>query len=417
MIKRIKEMYTKSKFSKNTAPKVLSLVIAIIFWIVVMDNVNPEMTRVIENIPVELVGVGQLEADGFKIMGDRDFSVDVTLKGRRNDVIKMNKSDVQITADLGNLDNGYKEIDLKIQVAINEVATVSQSRESILLKIDEIIRKPIKVTIEKTGSLPEGYTEEATSLSLEEIFISGPETYVDMVDKMSGQINLNNVTEVLERDLAVVPVDSSGETVTGIDVETNYVTVTISVLKRKEILVQPKYTGSVAEGYQLTEIKVEPETVFLRGQRDKINALKFIESEAADLSGAKNSFSVEMPLKVPDNMILEDSNQRVRISFEIEEIVTRVFEYDYSEITFINMSPSLTTDIEGLEGQVTLRVSAVESLVEALSKSDLGLFIDGEDFELGRREVTILLNRSNDFNSVEILPNKVKIQVLDINDD
>lgn len=411
MIKRIKEMYSKSKFSKNTAPKVLSLVFAIVFWIFVIDNVNPEMTRVIENVSVELIGVDQLEANGYKIMGDRDFTLDLTIKGRRNDVIKMNKSDVQITADLGKLENGFQEIPLNSEIGNSEIILVSQTRESILLKIDDIIRIPIPVTIKKSGSLPEDYYEESTRLSLEEIFISGPETYVNMVKEMVGQVSLNNVTELLVRDLAVIPVDSEGETVTGVDVETNYVTVSVDVSKRNEILVHPKYEGNVAEGYQLTEVFVEPVTVFLRGHRDDINALKYIETEVVDLKDAKDSFAIEMPLNIPTGMILEDLNQRVSINFKIEEIVTKEFSFDYSEVTILNMDPLLNTNISTLEGQLLLKVSAVESLISNLTKNDLGLFIDGKDFKPGVRKIKVLLNRSNEFNKVEILPEIVEILI------
>lgn len=67
MIKKMKEIYQRSKFSRNTAPKVLSLVFALVFWIFVMDNVNPEMTRVFDNVPVELVGKTNWKQTAIKL--------------------------------------------------------------------------------------------------------------------------------------------------------------------------------------------------------------------------------------------------------------------------------------------------------------------------------------------------------------
>ena len=415
MIKKMKEIYQRSKFSRNTAPKVLSLVFALVFWIFVMDNVNPQMTRVFDNIPIELVGENQLEANGYRIMGDRNFVVSLTLEGRRNDVIKLSKDDLQVVADLGNVSNGLQEIYLNSRVQLSEVSIVNQSRESILLKIDEIIRKPIPVAVIKEGQLPTGYVEEDVRLSLDQIFISGPESYVKLVDKMVGRINLNNATAEVVRDLPVIPVDSNGETVTGVEVETSYVTVSIGVLKKSSILVQPKYEGSVAEGYQLTEVKVQPDSVVLLGDRDTINALKYVETELVDLSNATESFSIDLPINKPDNVKLENSNERITISFTIEPIITKEFSYDYSDITFINMEDPYRTNINDIEGQVILRVSAVDSIVSPLNKNDLGLYINAGQFVPGKVEAEIQLNRNYDFNKVEILPNLIEIIVTDIN--
>jgi YbbR domain-containing protein len=411
----MKEIYQRSKFSRNTAPKILSIVFALIFWIFVMDTVNPEMTRVFDNIPIEIVGESQLEANGYRIMGNRNFVMSLTLKGRRNDVIKLTKDDLEVIADLGNVSNGLKEIPLDPRVQLNEVSIINQSRESILLKIDAMIRKPVPVSVVKEGELPPNYVEDDIRLSIEQIFINGPESYVNLVDKMIGTINLNNATSELVRDLPVIPVDSNGETVTGVEVETDYITVSIGISKRSDILVQPKYEGSVADGYQLTEVTVEPQSVALRGDRDTINALKYVETEVVDLSNASESFSIELPINKPDNLNLENNNQRITINFTIEPIITKEFSFDYSDITFINMEDPYRTNINDLEGQVILRVSAVESIVSPLNKNDLGLYINAGQFVPGKVEAEIQLNRNYDFNKVEILPNIVEIIVTDIN--
>ena len=71
------------------------------------------------------------------------------------------------------------------------------------------------------------------------------------------------------------------------------------------------------------------------------------------------------------------------------------------------MENPFRTNINDLEGQLLLRVSAVESIINDLSKNDLGLYIDAEFFEPGEVRAFIELNKSNDFNSIEILPETI----------
>lgn len=416
MVRRIKEIYSHSKFSRNTMPKLLSILFAVVFWIFVMDQVNPEMTKQIDNVQVILTGVQELEANGYEIMGEREFEVDVLIKGRRNEVLDISKSDIEITADLGDLKNGFQTVRLEKKLEAEEVMIEELSKDTVSIDIDAIIRKPIDVEIQTIGSVPSEYITEDMTLSLQQIFVSGPESYVNLVEHMHGDLNIANSTSLISKDLAVVPVDSNGEIVTGIEVETNYVTVSIPVSKLAEVEILPQYTGDVAEGYQLMSIIVNPEAVNVRGQRDDINSLKFIETSEVALNQANETFEVKTTLNVPDEIEINQYFEEVTLTFIIEEVITKEFTFDYSDITFINMADPLRTNISTLEGQVLIRITAVESIIDNLSKNDIGLYIDAEDFVVGQVDATIQVNKSNDFNAVEILPETILLEVTDITD-
>ncbi|MBN2793833.1 MAG: hypothetical protein JXR88_00400 [Clostridia bacterium] len=416
MVKKIKEIYSRSKFSRNTMPKLLSILFAVVFWIFVMDQVNPEITKQIDNVQVVLIGVTELEANGYEIMGERDFEVDVVIKGRRNEVLNISKSDIEITADLGDLKNGMQTVRLEKKLEAEEVAIQELSKDTVPIDIDAIIRKPIDVEINTIGHVPSEYIAEDMTLSLQQIFISGPETYVNLVDHMEGELNISNSTTQISKDLAVVPVDSSGEIVTGIEVETNYVTVSIPISKVAEIEIQPQYTGFVQDGYQLMTVIVNPEAINVRGKRDDINSLKYIETTPIDLNNASETFEVKTSIEVPESITINQYFDEVSLTFVIEEIITKEFNFDYSDITFINMADPLRTNINTLEGQVLIRVTAVESIIDNLSKNDIGLYIDADNFEVGEVEALIQLNKSNDFNEIEILPETITLEVVDITD-
>jgi len=414
MLKKIREIYNNSKFSRNTAPKILSIVFAIVFWIFVMDQVNPEMIRQLEDIPVQLVGVEELKSKNYEIMGEREFVVDVTFKGRRNEVIKITKSDIEITADIGDLTSGDQTVLLEKKISVEDIFIEETSRDSVTLDIDEIIREPIDVQIIKQGNVPEGYMTEEMSLSLQQVFVKGPESIVAAVDNVRGIINVNNATTEISKDVAVEAVDKNGETVTGVEVETNYISIEIPISKVADISIQPITTGGVKQGYGLTEIIVSPDVVSVRGQREAINALKFIETKDINLSGVSDSFEISTELNVPDDIIMNQYLDEVKVSVTIEEIITTEFTYEYSDITFLNKASNLRTNMNELEGVVLLRITAFESIANKLTKNDLTLYIDAEDLESGIINAEVLLNQHNEFTGIEIIPSNIEIEVIDI---
>lgn len=414
MLKKIRAIYNNSKFSRNTAPKILSIVFAIVFWIFVMDQVNPEMIRQLEDIPVQLIGVEELKSKNFEIMGEREFVVDVTFKGRRNEVIKITKSDIEITADIGDLTSGDQTVLLGKKISVEDIFIEETSRDSVTLDIDEIIREPIDVQIIKQGNVPEGYMTEAMTLSLQQVFVKGPESIVAAVDSVRGIININNATIEISKDVAVEAIDKNGETVTGVEVETNYISVEIPISKIADIAIQPITTGEVKQGYGLTEITVSPDIVNVRGQREAINALKFIETKDINLSGVSDSFEIDTELTVPDDIKMNQYLDEVKVSVTIEEIITTEFTYEYSDITFLNKASNLRTNMNELEGVVLLRITAFESIANKLTKNDLTLYIDAEDFESGIINAEVLLNQHNEFTGIEIIPSNIEIEVIDI---
>ena len=414
MPKKIREIYSNSKFSRNTAPKILSIVFAIVFWIFVMDQVNPEMIRQLEDIPVQLIGVEELKSKNFEIMGEREFVVDVTFKGRRNEVIKITKTDIEITADIGDLTSGDQTVLLGKKISVEDIFIEETSRDSVTLDIDEIIREPIDVQIIKQGNVPEGYMTEAMTLSLQQVFVKGPESIVGAVDSVRGIININNATTEISKDVAVEAIDKNGETVTGVEVETNYISVEIPISKIADIAIQPITTGEVKQGYGLTEIIVSPDVVNVRGQREAINALKFIETKDINLSGVSDSFEIYTELNVPDDIKMNQYLDEVKVSVTIEEIITTEFTYEYSDITFLNKASNLRSNINELEGVVLLRITAFESIANSLTKNDLTLYIDAEDFDSGIINAEVLLNQHNEFTGIEIIPSNIDIEVIDI---
>lgn len=417
MLKKTRMIYSQSKFSRNTAPKILSLLFAVIFWIFVMDNVNPEMTKTIDDVQVQLIGVSELEAKDYVVMGEREFFIDVTITGRRNEVLKLSEEDIQLSADLGELSNGLQVVPVKRRLDVEEVTIDALSMTSIAVDVDAIIRKPIDVRIDIEGDVPTGYYAENKVLSLTQIFIKGPETYVNMVSELNGKISINNATDQISKDLAVLPLDKNGETVTGIEVETDYVTVTIPVSKNSSVAVEPSFDGSVKDGYELVSVTVEPEVINVRGSRDDINALKYIETDIISLGFADEDFEVSTNLDIPTGIVVNQYLDDVIVKFEIEEIITKEFTFDYSDITFLNMNSDYRTNINEFEGQVLLRVSARESIINDLSKNDLGLYIEAEALEVGEVVSKIALNKSNDFKVIEVVPETLMLTIRDINDE
>ncbi|MGN1161532.1 MAG: CdaR family protein, partial [Candidatus Fimenecus sp.] len=112
----------KNKFSlsvllsNNRILMVISLLIAFGIWIWVAIEKSPEVQKVISGVPVNINMENTIAKQlGLQIFGESQFTVDVTVTGKKYILSALNKDDIVVEAKLNNVDStGIKTLQLKI---------------------------------------------------------------------------------------------------------------------------------------------------------------------------------------------------------------------------------------------------------------------------------------------------------------
>lgn len=93
----------KDKITKNLGIKALSLCLAILFWIMVINIDDPIRSRQFTNVPVSVIhedAVSTLDKVYEIVQGK---TVDITVTGKKSKVDKVTMQDLSATADLSQL--------------------------------------------------------------------------------------------------------------------------------------------------------------------------------------------------------------------------------------------------------------------------------------------------------------------------
>lgn len=100
---------------KNKIPALLlSLIVALALWLYVVTTVKPETDQSFYNIPVALENERSLERQGLMLVSSDEAVVSVKLHGRRAELNKLDRSNIQVTVDLSTVSEpgshtlGYK---------------------------------------------------------------------------------------------------------------------------------------------------------------------------------------------------------------------------------------------------------------------------------------------------------------------
>ena len=141
----------------------------------------------------------------------------------------------------------------------------------------------------------------------------------DTISRLSSDnvrlvVQLGGISEAGEYRLQAeitYPSDVSRSNISILNDEARYITFTVSNLVSREIPVQAKFDGSVADGYQAGEFTVTPSTVVIRGQEEVVNQVDHAEV-VLGLTDLTETFEGDLPITFMDSQGQEVTSENIQ---------------------------------------------------------------------------------------------------------
>ncbi len=341
------------KFLSFLPTLLTALILAIIVWVSSVTASDPNQVITYET-PVKLEILGQ--NPDLVITYQEVEGVTVTLKAPRSVHTRLANDPGLISANinLSGLEAGDHNLIPEVLVDLRPVQVVEVSPASVDLSLEKVASKTLPISLIQTGTLPVGYQTRNAKLSQSEAKLVGPESLVQTVVEIAATINISELTTNINRTIDLKPLDDAGVVVNGVVLSPNRVDVSIDVeqlVGYRNVFVKIVTSGSVAQGYHLTGIVVNPPTLTVyASDPDLISVMPaFIETEPVNLNGAQQSFESRVGLQLPEGIVVI-GEQSVLVSVGVEAI--------YNSTQILGVPVSAINLAEGL--QVTLSPLTVD---------------------------------------------------------
>ena len=137
--------------------------------------------------------------------------------------------------------------------------------------------------------------------------------------------------------------------------------------------VDPTLTGFPSLGYDLSQFFVSPSSITIVGPRSEVETLESLTTEAIDLSGKFEEFTVTSRLNYPSSLVYFPGGDVVEFRGVISEslLVKTIVNID---VTLLNFNTDLTVANDLNQGSVTIQGNQAQ--IEALEQGNLLLFAD-----------------------------------------
>lgn len=284
---------------------IISVLCAICIWIATSMNLSPETTKTI-SVPVTVDFSGSVTEElGIKCYGDESFNVDVTVKAKKYIAKDISSEDLNVQLQTNIVTTvGTHEVPISVSAGENADFSVESYYPSVYtayFDVPEEEEMEIQLNYSTNDYIADGYVGGENLLNESSVIVSGPQTYVSRVSKVTADVAIKNkLKETATINIEPKAVDVYGNSVDYISLKygSEKITLTIPVLKVEQL------TSNVTITDAPTSVDLSKLSIDYSVKSIKAGVMEAAGIKAAELGEIKMS-----SLRVGENKFTFDTDQ------------------------------------------------------------------------------------------------------------
>ncbi len=391
-----------NKLKNNSKIKIISLLSAMVLWMYVMAIVDPEETKLFENIPVKITNKNELNERDLVIYPEQDLTTNIYVTGKLSNLKKVTKDDINVYGQINNPLEGNNEIYLK--VSTSQRVNYDFKNPVMIVTLEKIISEDKSIKVDITGSGKNNVDNIMLQDNIDKVSVSGPRSLVNKVKRVVGTVKVNGELNDFSQSIKLEPVDANGKVVEGIELEKDSVNVNITLLTQKTVPITLKLSDNSESGVNYT---MSQNTVTIKGKKDIVDSINDIETQPVKLSEILPGTSKDIYLQVPSGITIE--TKYITIKKNSEENAVAEYTYTAENIEIRNNTENIDKSKIKFPNSINVSIEYLQS-IGSINKDDIKLYIDLNEVSLEDNTCKIKYESIYEIEKINIDPDIVTIE-------
>lgn len=393
------------KIKNNWPVKLLSLLISIVIWFLIVQYINTDDTRRIDNIKIQINTEDSVPAgEGLVLVTDFDESLTLTYKASRDTIAVLNTDKITAYVDLSNAtSSGEYSFPVKVDTGGQNITIVDQSVKNVTLKFEKSMTAQIKVNAHAEGSVAEGYIKNDPVCVPSILNIEGPESKINQIVSAEATVTDKEYSKTMVYSCDYVFVDGSGNEISKDFITADYeqVDVSITILKIKTLPITATIINS-SGGYDnnFSVLSIDPGTITVAGSEEVLDTLNSYDLGTIDVAEKTENFEQTYVVSLQNGIKNINEVSSVKVSVDFGDIRTKTVRFN--SFTVENIAAGQKANVTDKYVDVTFR--GIASDIEKIDASNVKLVVDFQN-----RTQT---NGVNSMPLYAVIPDNYKVGVL-----
>lgn len=393
--KRIKE-FVKSIFMNNFLYKLLSLGIAVMIWLIIINVADPVTTRNFSGLEVNIINQSAITSINQVYEVVEGQTVDFTVRGKTSVINNLNISDFSASADLSKLSPVFAA-DIVVKCDKAENIEIDTKNRMLIVKLEDVATKNMQVTVDTVGEVADGYYVDDFEIKPNIITVSGGKSKVERVNSVKVDVDVSGAKNDFSSDAVLVAYDEDGNKLDGSYFTFLYngnvidtVNVGISIYNTKEIPVEIDVKGTPKEGYVYNdEYEFTPTVITVGGPAKRLSGIERVVIPV-DISDASEQYETNAVIMdyLPNGVKLVSSEDNISVRIQLEQVITSSVEVSSTDITIKNRPDNMNVYFPNND-IFLLELKGTDEQIKNFNGESIGAYVDLSDVREGVSYVAV----------------------------
>lgn len=407
----------RKKLTNNISLKILSVFLAIMLWLVVINVSDPEKTSTISNIPITIINEDAITGQEkvYEIVSGAKASVQVT--GPRTIIDSLDSKSFRATADLSELSmTGAVAVNVELVKPAYRSKVDIDVKTTMKVAVEDLIHKEFTAEVSDKGNLAEGYVIFGRQMEESLVEVVAPESVMATINKVCVVVDMTGAKEDFSVNAKFQAYDNRG---TVINAEKNNITFSIPET-RVDITVYPvkqipfvyeidseKYPEAI-----ITDVNISRENLMIVGKKENLDMINEIvlDTSSLEINRDTTSYELNYVLKdlLPDGVYVYGEDKTVSIKVETDSVITKSFSVPVNDIAIKSLGDGLSAAHE-TTGNITYTLKGRKSLLDSFTVEENPLFVSTKNLGIGDYRLEVLMDLEEGLELVQPVFVQVKI--------
>lgn len=372
----------KRLFNNSLTLKIISVLIAFVAWLIVIENVDRESYATFRDISIDMTNVEEsISTLGLNsVIPDVELA-NVSVNGVMYAVGNLTKDDISVAPDVSKVTGaGVYELPLvgTIRNANGEVQISSVTPSRITVRFDTLHSKTLAIESSLNGLKSEvGYLIQDELVNPAQVTVTGPEAEVNRINRCEIRTEVSEkLSETYSKKSAIVLLDKNGTEIVSdnLTMDVTEATVTIPVLKIREIPVELQFIN-VPDHFPLDELNfsLSSEAISVAGIEASIDKYASILLDHIDFKQMGLGSTYAFPVQLQTGFRNVENVQSVQVTLNSEGLSSRKMDLENVHVINVPLGYKAEPLAETLSGVELIGDTA---LLEALTADDIVCEVD-----------------------------------------
>lgn len=405
----------KKRLTNNFSMKIISFVLAILFWLVIASIEDPETTKNF-TVPVTKINEELVRESDKTYEVTSGNTVAITVRARQSILSDLTAEDFKAVADFANLSfTGAIPIEVSVLHHTNHVEITKGANTMMQVSIEELASVDKVVSTKAEGSVITGKALGTITVEPNMIRMEGAKTTIDRIASVYAVVNVSGSSEDSSHVVEPIVYDSNGDIIDTTDIlfSVDSLTVNVTLLDTKTVPVEWNIDVTAADGYGIESKDYTPSEIQVAGSEEALNAISKVVLDdyiAYDLTeGVEYEADLESIVKDRGVSIVNpEENRNVKLAVRVAPYDQKSGTVEFDAIELKGKNSDYKYSVSG-DTSITYALSGLSTDLEILDDTKLDFILDVTGLEPGNHTLNLKLETSQRVQLTSDIAVKIRI--------